>query len=143
MAKLDGKIKQLLDRVNLKKKKLGTKPKISWNTNCMFRYDDNNYFNLNTVKDTKTLVSALAFLLETQTMRKEAAKRLCVECSDSFDWRGFSLRDWEQDFKLKVELIQWNVRQKDLAGLQKQLKGLVSEEAKTEMALEEIAKMLE
>ncbi len=141
MTKHDEKIKQLLSKVDSEKKKLGTKPKISWNTNCLFRYDDNRHFNLNTVKDTNVLVEALAFLLEKQAMQTEAAKRLGVGCSD-FEWRGFSAKDWEEDFRLKAELIAWNVQKNKLADLQKQLKGLVSEEAKTEMALADIEKML-
>lgn len=141
MAKQDEKIKQLLNKIDSEKKKLGTKPKISWNTNCMFRFDENNYFNLNTVKDTKVLVEALAFLLEKQTMQGEAASRLGIECPD-FEWKGFSLKDWEEDFKLKTRTTEWNAQQKKLANLQKKLKELVSEEAKTEMALDEIEKML-
>jgi len=60
MTKHDAKIKQLLSKVDSEKKKLGIKPKISWNTNCLFRYDDHRHFNLNTVKDTNVLVEALA-----------------------------------------------------------------------------------
>lgn len=141
MSKHDEKIKKLLNKVETEKKKLGTKPKVIWNTNCMFRYNDQQYFNLNTVKDTTVLVEALAFLLEKQATMSEAAKRLGVNLP-TLRWKGFPIENWEADFKLKAELIAWGEQQKKLAALQKQLKELVSEEAKTEMALEEIEKML-
>ena len=141
MPKQDGKIKQLLTKIEADKKKLGTKPRLSWNTNCMFRYDDSNRLNLNTVKDTGVLVDALAFLLGKQTARDEAAKRLGVKLQ-GFEWFGYSLKNWEDDFKLKAQTIEWNLQQKKLVALQKQLKELRSEEAKTDEALSDIEKML-
>ena len=141
MAKQDGKIKKLLTKIEADKKKLGTKPRLSWNTNCMFRYDDSNRLNLNTVKDTGVLVDALAFLLGKQAARDEAATRLGVKLQ-SFKWFGYSLKDWEDDFKLKAQTIEWNAQQKKLVALQSQLKELRSEDAKTDEALSDIEKML-
>ena len=141
MSKHDEKIKLLLSKIDSEKKALGARPKVSWNTNCLFRFDDSRHFNLNTVKDTGYLVRALGFLLEKESSQQEAARRLGVE-NYVFDWKGYSLQDWEHDFKLKCDTIAWNARQDKLAKLQKQLKELVSDEAKTEMALDEIEKML-
>ena len=142
MAKNDNKIKQLLNKVDEEEAKLGTKPKMSWNTNCLFRYDgDQQHFNLNTVNNTGYLVRALGFLLEKCAHQKEAANRLGVT-DYKFDWKGYSLQDWEHDFKLKAELIAWQTQQNKLNALKKQLKELVSDEAKTEMALDEIEKIL-
>lgn len=141
MAKHDVRIKQLLDKIETEKKGLGPKPKLSWNTNCMFRYDDNKYFNLNTVKDTQVLVDALAFLLEKDAMQQEAAKRLGVETS-GLEWKGFSLKDWEKDFELKARAIEYAAKQKKLVDLQKKLKDLRSEEAKTGDALDDIESLL-
>lgn len=141
MSKNDDKIKQLLSKIEADKKSLGKKPKVSLNTNGLFRFDNSNHFNLNTVSDSGYLVRALGFLLEKESTQKEAAKRLGVE-GYVFDWKGYSLQDWEHDFKLKAEAITYGVKQKKLAALQKKLKDLRSEDAKTDDALGEIEKML-
>ena len=104
MAKHDTKIKQLLNKIETEKKSLGKKPRVSLNTNGLFRFDNNNHFNLNTISDPGYLVRALGFLLEKETTQKEAAKRLGVE-SYIFDWKGYSIEDWEHDFKLKGQAI--------------------------------------
>lgn len=141
MAKHDDRIKALLNKIDSEKKALGSKPKLSWNTNCMFRYDDSRYFNLNTVRDVTVLVAALAFLLEKSARYQEAAEELEVEVP-SFEWSGFSLKEWKEDFQLKAQAIRYNAKQKELQNLQQRLKTLVSEEAKTEMALDEIEELL-
>ncbi len=142
MAKHDEKIKQLLNKIDSENESLGTKPKISWNTNCIFRFDDNKHFNLNTINDPGYLVRALGFLLEKESTQGEAAKRLNVK-GYKFDWKGYSINDWEEDFKLKAKIIAWNGKQKKLQALQKKLKDLRSEEARTGDALADIEKMLE
>jgi len=141
MSKHDDKIKQLLTKIEADKKNLGTKPKVSLNTNGLFRYDNSNHFNLNTISDPGYLVRALGFLLEKETTQMEAAKRLGID-DYVFDWKGYSLKDWEGDFKLRAANIVWNGKQKKLQALQKKLKDLRSEDAKTDDALGEIEKML-
>jgi len=142
MSKQDDKIKQLLSKIETDKETLGKKPKVSLNTNGLFRFDSNNYFNLNTVvSDPRHLVEALAFLLEKENNHKEAAKRLGVD-DYVFEWYGYSLKDWEEDLKLRADTIIWNVKQKKLQSLQKKLKNLRSEDAKTDDALSEIEDLL-
>ena len=141
MSKHDKQIQQLLTIINTKKGELGKKPKITWNTNGIFRFDEQRYFNLNVVKDTDILVDALAFLLQQNEMRSKAASMLGVEHT-TFQWNGFTLKDWEDDFTLKTQMIKWYSEQKKLSNLQTKLTGLVSEEAKTEMELEKIKILL-
>ena len=141
MSKHDDKIKQLLNKIETDKKSLGKKPRVSLNTNGLFRFDANNHFNLNTVSDPGYLVRALGFLLEKETTQKEAAKRLGVD-DYVFDWKGYSLKDWEGDFKMRAASIVWGAKQKKLQALQSKLKGLRSEDAKTGDALGDIEKML-
>lgn len=141
MAKHDTKIKQLLSKIEAEKKSLGKRPRAVLNTNGLFRFDNSNHFNLNTVSDVGYLVRALGFLLEKQATQAEAAKRLGVE-GYVFDWKGYSLEDWEADFKMRADTIAWNAKQKKLQALQKKLKDLRSEEAKTGDALSEIEGML-
>jgi len=141
MSKHDTKIKELLNKIEVDKKNLGKKPRVSLNTNGLFRYDKTNHFNLNTVSDPRYLVRALGFLLEKETTQKEAAKRLGID-DYVFDWKGYTIKDWEGDFKLRVESIVWDTKQKKLQALQKKLKDLRSEDAKTGDALSDIEGML-
>lgn len=141
MTKHDEKIKQLLAKAEEQKTALGSKPKANWQTNAIFHYPDSEFFNLNTIKDAQVLVDALAFLLERELHQKEAAKRLGVAAKD-FVWNGYSVSDWEKDFRRRVEIIQWDQKKAQLEGTQKKLKALVSEEAKTEMELAEIEAQL-
>lgn len=141
MAKNDDTIKNLMNKVAEKKATLGAKPKVSWKTNAVFKYDSNNYFNLNTISDTKTLVEALSFLIMRQTNNVKAAELLGVEVSE-FEWAGYTISDWTEDFKTRTSVIKWEAEKNKLNALESKLASLVSEEAKTEMALEDIAKML-
>jgi hypothetical protein len=50
--------------------------------------------------------------------------------------------EWEEDFKTRVRIIEYDKRKKTLDATKQKLNSLVSEEAKTEMELEEIAKAL-
>jgi hypothetical protein len=104
-------------------------------------FSDKNSFNINTVSDTDYFVRALGFLLEKHNTQMEAAKRLGIE-SYKFDWKGYSLQDWEEDFKVRSEAIVWNAKQRSLKALQSKLKDLRSEEAKTGDALDKIEKLL-
>jgi len=141
MSKNDDKIKVLLAKVEEMKSSLGTKPKVSWLTNAVFKYKDGAYFNLNTVKDPSDLVTALSYLLEKESLTNEAAKRLGVE-SKSFVWDGFSVSEWEKDFKKRVEVIKWDEKKANLDATQKKLNQLMSEDARTGAELENIEKLL-
>ena len=64
MSKHDDKIEVLLEKVEEQKNGLGTKPRAVWNTNGIFKYTDEAYFNLNTIKnDFQPFIDALSFLL--------------------------------------------------------------------------------
>lgn len=141
MSKNDDKIKALLNKVETQQKDLGTKPKAAWQTNGIFKYPDGRFFNLNTTQDTQTLVEALAILLEKQSCKKQAAERLGVS-SKEFVWDNYPISDWEQDFKKRIEIINWNDKKNQLDETKKKLNCLVSEEAKTEMELADIENQL-
>lgn len=142
MTKHDDKIKLLLAKVEEQQNNLGVKPKASWNTNGIFKYKDGtNFFNLNTVRDAQPLVEALACLLEKESLHQQAAERLGVAIKP-FLWDGNSICDWEKDFKKRLDIIGWEARKAQLDDTKKKLKSLVSEEAKTEMELEDIEKSL-
>jgi len=144
VSKNDAKIKALMTKVEEQKAALGTKPRAKWNTNAVFKYPNGDYVNLNTVNETDfgKLVDAMAFLLTTEGLRKTAAERLGIE-TESFKHGGFTISEWEEDFKLRIGIVAYDARKKKLDATNKKLKGLVSEGTRTEMELDEIEALLE
>ena len=141
MSKNDSKIKELLAKVEDQQTNLGVKPRADWRTNGIFKYDSGNFFNLNTVKNFQPLLDGLSFLLEKQMLQKQAAEKLGVSVAN-FEWDGYSVQDWEEDFKRRVEIIKWQERKSQLEQTRKKMRALVSEEARTEMELEDIERLL-
>lgn len=141
MSNNDDKIKALLKKVAEKKEALGSKPKAQWNTNAVFKFNSHEFINLNTVKDSTDLVRALSCLLQHQRCDATAAERLGVSIP-TFEWDGYTVEQWEQDFKTRLSIIDYDGKKKELDALQKKLDSLVSEEARTEMELDNIEALL-
>lgn len=141
MSKNDGVIKELLEKVENQKKELGIRPKVALITNGIFRRDGSNFFNINTVTDYALLAGALGFLSCQEDYFDRACKRLGVKAE--FKWDGYKTVEWEEDFQTRIKTIEWDKRKKTLEATQDKLKTLVSEEAKTEMELEDIKKILD
>jgi uncharacterized protein YlaN (UPF0358 family) len=59
-----------------------------------------------------------------------------------FQYNGFSAVDYIEDFKTRISLIKWNQKKELLTNTEKKLQSLVSEEARTEMELDSISKLL-
>lgn len=135
MSKNDEKIKALLTAVDKKREELGTKPKAVWNTNGVI---DGN--NINTLNSTEKCIALASKLLIERSATSEACKLLGVDVAGS--QRASYLEDALNDLKLRVKIINWDADKKKLQALEKQLKDLRSEDAKTEDALADISKLL-
>jgi hypothetical protein len=138
----DVTIKALMAKIEEKRATLGVKPKVAWKTNALFKYDDNKHFNLNAINDIPILVDALGFVYAQISGWQKACDTLGVKSSSAIEWKGFALADWEADFKARVAAIVWEEERNKLRALEVKLKALVSEEARTEMELEDISKLL-
>lgn len=138
----DARIKELLKTVESKRAELGKQPKLQLETNGVFKYEDGNHFNINTVTNKQVFVSALTFLIERSSSNSEACERLGVEAKDTFKWNGFTVEEYEGDFKQRIALVDWDVKKKQLTELEKKLGDMVSDEGKTEMELDDIAALL-
>lgn len=136
----DAVIKDLLQKVEDQKASLGTKEKVAWNTNGVFKYRGGDFFNLNTVTDPTVLANALAVLISQESSFKDACKRLGIKAD--YKWDGYAVSDWEEDFLTRMRVIEWDKKKKTLDTTKAKLNTLVSEEAKTEMELEDIKKLL-
>ena len=141
MKKNDSKIKDLLAKVEEQEKEVTKKGRSTLITNGVFpKPDGKPDFNLNTVTDPNRLVVALAFLIRTKHDMQVASEELGVDYK--FQWGGYSYEDWREDFIERIESLKRQEKKKQLATTKKKLNSMVSEEAKTAMELDEIAKLL-
>lgn len=141
MSNNDNRIKELIEIIEQKRVSLGTKPKTSWNTNGIFKFNESKHINLNTVYDPNIIVSALSHIIMHNSSSIEASKILGVD-NVVIEYDGYCLDDWISDFKLRINQINWAFEKKELDKKEEQLKSLISEDARTEMALDIIEKEL-
>jgi len=142
-TKNDVLIKELMQKVEEQKASLGPREKVAWETNGIFKFDSEvsgNFFNLNTVTDSETLAKALGFLI----LQEEGFLRACNRfgITSKYKWGGYTVEEWEKDFQTRIKVIQYDKKKKQLDETKKKLAALVSEEARTEMELEDIKKLL-
>jgi len=140
MNKNDKQIKELLDLVTSQEDSIGKIKRRVLNTNGIFHYDEKDFFNINTVSEVKTIINALAFLIEKESSWYKACDKLGVE--ETFLWKGYSFHEWLGDLKARLDYIQWNNRKDTLSKTKKRLNSLVSSEGKTQMEIDEIKKLL-
>lgn len=141
MSNNDSKIKALLDTIANKKQELGQKPRISYKTNGVFKYENNEFFNINTIVEPQKLVEALSYLLVKQSFNDAAANMLSVS-TKVLQWNGYTLDEWAEDFKTRLSVVAWEAKKKELEASELKLKKLVSEDTRTAMEIDEIANLL-
>lgn len=139
MSNNDTKIKALLETISAKKDALGPKPRISYKTNGVFKYENNDFFNINTIVDPQKLVDALSYLLIKQNFNDVAANLLSVP-HKVLQWNGYSMDEWCEDFKTRLSVVSWEAK-KELEAAELKLKKLVSEDTRTAMEIDEIASL--
>ena len=137
----DDKIKALLTAVETKRANLGTRPKGERQTNGLFKYRSDKTFNIHTIKNTDAFLDALAFLYEGKLLREKAAEQLGIEVPD-FKWNGYTIEQWTADFKLRIAVLQYEKKKKQLAAAEKVLNDRMSEGSRTELELEDLEKLL-
>jgi len=138
MSANDTKIKELLKKVEGMKEALGRRPKASLETNGVFKYDAHNHIHINVVGDLDTILKACAFLLLQEESIKKAEKLLGVNSGEKVVWDGYYVEDWITDFKTRASILDWQNKNNKLKATKDQLNQLISEDAKTELALEAI-----
>lgn len=139
MSKNDGAIKELLQKVEEQKASLGTKERVTWLTNGIFKRDG-VVININTVSDPIVLATALGFLISQDDSFDKSCKMLGVK--GEFKWDGYTVDEWKDDFKTRIRILDYDKKKKTLDATKAKLNSLVSEEARTEMELEDIKKIL-
>lgn len=134
-------IKELMDKIEAQKSALGAKPRSVLVTNGIFKKDSENFLNINTIQKPEPLVSALAFLMMQSDYYSKACDKLGIN-NHEFKWDGYTCDEWEEDFKLRKEIIEYNAKKKQLDEAVAKLNMLMSEDARTATELENIKKSL-
>lgn len=134
--------KEFFDSVQQKKLSIEKAEKPCWLTSCMFGYSANSAHDrtdIRTVTDVRKIVDMYAFLIDRKEKSEKSAKELNVNYN--FTWLGFTIDEWKNDFKTKVDQITIQERRKELLDAEAKLK-TISPALRDQLELESIAKML-
>jgi hypothetical protein len=143
MSKHDEQVKSMMAEVEKRKSELGSKPKGVLNTNGILKFNDKDHVNINTIQDVESVIKAYSYVLNEFSKYTNAVIDLGLNEKDHpFAYGGFSIDDWQNDFQLRLSILEWNRKEKQLNDLSKKLDALVSEDLRTENELKNIAKLL-
>jgi hypothetical protein len=133
---------KLIEEVKKQKEEISRAERPVWKTTLAFSYTGNptGATNLHTVSSIEELVSIVAFLLDRSNSYSKASEMLGVK--SEFKWQGFSLNDWIDDIKTRMDKIQISGKKKKLEVLEVRLNAVISPELKAQMELEAIAQEL-
>lgn len=140
--KTDQKTLDLIKEVKNRKAEIAKLSKPNWRTNSSFTFLEGNLnasVNLHVEGSVKNLIGYAAFLLDKERSYELAAKTLGVDDVPSFTWSGFSVADWVEDIKTRIDQIQIASKKKKLETLESRLSAIISPELKAELELQAIA----
>ncbi len=143
MAKTDEKTLALIKEVQRQKEEIAAAERPNWVTNCSFPFVEGSSqtVNLHVEKDVAKLVSIVAFLVGRERDYSAAVKLLGVE-APAFKWSGFTVAEWSEDVKMRINKVQIASKKKKLETLETRLNAIVSPELRAELELEAIAREL-
>ena len=138
-TKTDKLTLDLMNEVKKRKTEIAKAERPNWRTNCSFSYGegDSKSVNIHVMQDVRQLVSIVAFLRAREQYYDLAAKELGVD-APSFKWSGFSVSDWVEDIKMRVNKIQIASKKTSLESLETRLNKIVSPALREEMELQAI-----
>lgn len=143
MASSDAAVLKLISEVEEKINALPGAVRPAYKTNCLYLGQvSQKPNNLHTINDTASLVLLAGDLMIASEYYNKAALLVCQDVPP-LKIGGFSVEDWLHDFKLRADVIKLAEQKKRLATLRKKLDGVMSDDLKRELELEQIKKELE
>lgn len=130
--KNDNRIMELKDTIQSAKKSIKVK-RFQPTTNCLLGLNGTAY-NLHVCSEDELKI--LLVILHSYEM---SAKDLGIEIPDM---QGFSIGDWVQDIKDKLEIMQMQSKKSELSKTEKQLDKLLSEDKRTELEISSLEEAL-
>lgn len=134
----DEQIKQYRERLDVKRREVGKRPKVSFATNGLLTEFNNLNLNVATIDD---CLKAATWLIGVNRDVDAAAEILELDHDESCSG-GYTLQTWLDDLKQRVTLLKWEADKKKLNKMDKQLAELLSVAAKTAAVVDEIASEL-
>ena len=131
----DEKIIKLKQQIEEKRNKLGKLKKFTPITNCILELDGVTT-NIQILSKEK-----LALLLVKLNLYKMSMENLKMSF-DKIIISGYDIRDWMSDILTKINIISYKEEEQKLKIMENKLIELLSSEKKTELAIDEIEKML-
>lgn len=135
-TKNDNTILLLKDKAKKKRAELGTEPKFTPVTTCVFTLYGEKV-NIHTLDKSKVLF----YLTQFRSMI-EAAKDIPDASPEDIIVDGFDITEWYNDLLSKLSTLQYMKKLRDITALEQKLDKLLSEDKKVELELDDIAKLL-
>lgn len=112
-------------------------------TDGRFQYGNNTaVIVLGEVKSVSAIVDMYAFLLEKSSFSEKASKDLEVKTPE-FTWRGAGLKDWLNDFSIRITQLTMIEKKRNLAEAETAILKIVEKDFLDEIKMEEISKTLD
>ena len=131
----DEKIIKLKQQIEEKRTKLGNLKRFTPITNCILELDGITT-NIQILPKEK-----LALLLVKLNLYKMSIENLNMFL-DEIIINGYNIGDWMSDILAKIDIISYKEEEQKLKTMESKLVELLSKEKKTELAIDEIEKML-
>ena len=129
----DNMVLELKQKIAQKEKVIQKASKFAPVTNCSLQFQGVTY-NLHTLDK-----NTLHYLLVELNLLKDKS----IELGYDLSFSGFSLNNWLEDLESKLANLNKNQEQNKLNKMKEQLEGLLSEDKKKELLLQQLAKELE
>ena len=131
----DEKIIKLKQQIEGKRKSLAKAKRFTPITNCILELDGITT-NIQILSKEK-----LALLLVKLNLYKMSIENLNMSL-DEIIINGYNIGDWIRDILAKIDIISYKEEEQKLKTMESKLVELLSKEKKTELAIDEIEKML-
>ena len=120
---------------------LGDRPKVRYVTNGILKIKNKEH-NINVLNTEKSCVLLTCMLLNENSFIKEASDILGLGTDIEIEINGYTFDEYVIDIKQRLSVIQWDKQYNMLNSAHSKLSDLMSNDAKTESAIDAIANEL-
>jgi hypothetical protein len=141
----DALVLQLLAEVKRRKDEIQKVETAKWKTSCTLSLykgaNVNDKINIQTVSDKSVLIEIYAFILDKESSITRAQKEL--GCKDVVKLSGYSIADWKEDLKNKMNQLNLASKKTDLKNLEDRINALVTVDQRRKLELTAIQEELQ
>lgn len=145
--KMDSQTLELLNRIKSEKEEIEKAERPNWKTNASFAFFEGSQApglsvitNIKAVTDVRILIMIASHIKIQHDAYHDVAKIMGV--TTPFTWCGFSMEDWFEDIKSRINKVNISSKKAKLEALEARANAIISPELRREMELEAISKEL-